>query len=432
MISKNIFFQHLCGAILAVSFASLVPAKEVLLDEVVASINDEVIMSSELEDRALEVLDRIRESDRAGPPQDEVIAEVLERLIIERIQLLKAKQAGVRFSDTEVNQAIEQAAQRQNKTMQDLLDEGQQSGVTAATFRQKVREQMLIGRVQEGNLNKRISISEQAIDNFLNTEEGRSWATPDFQIGHILLPVASESSDEEVAKIQEEILSIYFQIKNGEDFKSLAIAKSKGNKASQGGDLGWKKASELPDIFSATIENLSPGQISEPIRSAAGFHLLKLYNRRGIASSNLVQQHNIRHILLVPNEIRDDEKTLEIANKIRNQILNGKNFDDVARTHSEDIGTAMSGGSLGWSVPGKFVAEFEKTMNALNINEISEVIKTQFGWHILQVTERRDQDFTDTIKRSQAKNTLKQKRYREELEVWLKEIRDEAFVDIKL
>lgn len=174
MISKNIFFQHLCGAILAVSFASLVPAKEVLLDEVVASINDEVIMSSELEDRTLEVLDRIRESDRAGPPQDEVIAEVLERLIIERIQLLKAKQAGVRFSDTEVNQAIEQAAQRQNKTMQDLLDEGQQSGVTAATFRQKVREQMLIGRVQEGNLNKRISISEQAIDNFLNTEEGLS------------------------------------------------------------------------------------------------------------------------------------------------------------------------------------------------------------------------------------------------------------------
>ncbi|MDO7701470.1 MAG: peptidyl-prolyl cis-trans isomerase, partial [SAR86 cluster bacterium] len=131
-------------------------------------------------------------------------------------------------------------------------------------------------------------------------------------------------------------------------------------------------------------------------------------------------------------EIRDDEKTLEIDNKIRNKILNGKNFDDVARTHSEDIGTAMSGGSLGWSVPGKFVAEFEKTMNALNINEISEVIKTQFGWHILQVTERRDQDFTDTIKRSQAKNTLKQKRYREELEVWLKEIRDEAFVDIKL
>ncbi len=431
MITKNIFFKHLCGAILIASFASLVTAEEILLDEVVASINDEVVMRSDLQDRTLEILNRIKESGQAGPPQDEIIVEVLERLIIERIQLLKAKQAGVRFSDAEVNQAIEQAAQRQNKTMQDLLDEGQQSGITTANFRQKVREQMLIGRVQEGHLNKRISISEQAIDNFLNTEEGRSWATPDFQIGHILLPVASESSNEEVARIQEEILGIYFQIKNGEDFKSLAIAKSKGNKASQGGDLGWKKVSQLPDIFIATIENLSPGQISEPIRSAAGFHLLKLYNRRGIALSNLVQQHNVRHILLVPNEIRDDEKTLEAANKIRTEILNGKNFGDAARIHSEDIGTAMSGGSLGWSVPNKFVATFEKTMSALNIDEISEVIKTQFGWHILQVTERRNQDFTDTIKRSQARSALKQKRYQEELEIWLKEIRDEAFIDIK-
>ena len=432
MTKKNIFFKYLCGAILAVSFAPLVTAKEILLDEVIASINDEVIMSSELEGRVHEVLDRIKESGQAVPPQDEVIAATLERLIIERIQLLKAKQAGVRFSDAEVNQAINEAAKRQNKTMQDLLDEGQQSGVMPADFRQRVREQMLIGRVQEGHLNKRISISEQAVDNFLNTEQGRSWATPDLQIGHILLPVASESSNEEVAKIQEEILNIYFQIKNGEDFKSLAIAKSKGNKASQGGDLGWKKASQLPDIFVSATENLSPGQTSEPIRSAAGFHLLKLYNRRGLASSNLVQQHNVRHILLVPNEIRDDTETLGLANKLRTKILNGGNFDDVAKVHSEDIGTAMSGGSLGWSVPGKFAVEFEKTMNALNIDEVSEVIKTQFGWHILQVTDRRDQDFSDEVKRSQTRDTLKQKRFQEELEVWLAEIRAEAFVDIKL
>jgi peptidyl-prolyl cis-trans isomerase SurA len=281
-------------------------------------------------------------------------------------------------------------------------------------------------------MNKRVSISEQAIDNFLNTEAGRSWATPDVNLGHIMLPVSSNSSEEATSKVKEAILDIYFQIKNNQDFKALAIAKSKGREAKKGGDMGWKKADQLPEIFMQAIQNISPGQITEPIKSDAGFHILKLYNRRGGISENLVQQHNVQHILLIPNEVRDKTQTLEAIKQIRVKILSGEKFTESAKLYSEDIGTSLSGGSLGWSVPGQFQPKFEEIMAAVNIGDVSEAFETTYGWHILQVTERREQDFSGDIKRSQARNTLKQKRFKEELEIWLKEIRDEAFIDIKL
>ena len=432
MTHRNIFIQSALAVMLTTLLTSSVIAQETFIEKVIASINDEVVLSSELDERVLEIMRRFEGSDQKIPSKDEVESQVLEQLIIERIQLLKAKQAGIRYSDEEVNSAIETTAKRQNKTMEELLEEGEKGGLTPAKFRQKVREQLLIGRVQEGNLNKRISISDQAIDNFLNTEEGRSWATPDVQLGHILLLVPSDSSKEKATEVQEKILDLYFQVKNGKDFRATAIAESQGQKSFNGGDMGWKKPSQLPELFVAAIENISPGQISEPIRSDAGFHLIKLYNRRGGVSENLVQQHNVQHILLTPNEIRNDKATLALLSKLRAEVLDGEHFNDIARIHSEDIGTAMSGGSLGWSVPGQFVGEFEKIMKAMNIGEISEPFKTQFGWHLLQVTERRKQDFSNTIKRSQARNTLKQKRFKEELELWLKEVRDEAFVDIKL
>ena len=247
-----------------------------------------------------------------------------------------------------------------------------------------------------------------------------------------MLPVSSNSSEEATSKVKEAILDIYFQIKNNQDFKAIAIARSKGREAKKGGDMGWKKADQLPEIFMQAIQNISPGQITEPIKSDAGFHILKLYNRRGGISENLVQQHNVQHILLIPNEVRDKTQTLEAIKQIRAKILSGEKFTESAKLYSEDIGTSLSGGSLGWSVPGQFQPKFEEIMAAVDIGDVSEAFETTYGWHILQVTERREQDFSDDIKRSQARNTLKQKRFKEELEIWLKEIRDEAFIDIKL
>ena len=428
-VSRKIF-QHLSVATLLVAFSLPMTAEEILLDKIVAVINDEVVMASELESRAAEIFQRLQENGTEIPPRDVFVPQVLERLILERIQLLKGRQAGIRFSDAEVNQAIENMAKRQDMTMTELVEQAHNSGTKLSTLRQQIRNQLIIGRVQEGSITRRISISEQAIDNFPNSEEGRSWSSPDVELGHILLALSAGAPRDEVAKVQEKASDIYLQAQNGTDFKSLAIAHSSGQKALQGGDLGWRKANQLPDLFISAIKNLSPGQVSEPIRSDAGYHLIKLYDRRG-GGGALIQQHNVRHILLAPSEIRSDEETLDAINKLREEIQQGKDFAVMAKEYSEDIGSAMSGGNLGWSVPGQFVPLFEETMNTIDIGQVSKPFHSQFGWHILQVTERREQDFSENIKRSQARNILKQRKFQEELQIWLQEIRDEAFVEIK-
>ena len=235
-----------------------------------------------------------------------------------------------------------------------------------------------------------------------------------------MLAVSANSSKEKIAKVQELILDIYFQIKNNQDFKALAIAKSNGREAKKGGDMGWKKTTQLPKIFINALEEISPGQITEPIKSDAGFHILKLYERRGGISENLVEQHNVQHILLTPNEVRDNQETQKAIEAIRTEILGGKKFSESAKLYSDDIGTSLSGGSLGWSVPGQFQPKFEEMMSAVSIGDVSEPFETTYGWHILQVSERRKQDFSNEVMRSQARNTLKQKRFKEELEIWLK------------
>jgi peptidyl-prolyl cis-trans isomerase SurA len=220
------------------------------------------------------------------------------------------------------------------------------------------------------------------------------------------------------------------QLAEGADFKQLAIANSDDQSALEGGDLGWRKLAQLPLLFSESLENLEPGQISEPIRSGAGFHLLKLYERKG-GGEELVEQHFARHILLMPNQIRDEQQTIELLENIRTQIIDGADFSKLAKQHSKDPGSALKGGSLGWSTPGLFVPEFEQTMGSIALNEVSAPFKSQFGWHILQVTERRMQDFSDDILRNRADNLLRQRKYSEELQVWQQKLRDEAYIEIK-
>jgi peptidyl-prolyl cis-trans isomerase SurA len=406
-------------------------AEEILLDKIVAVVNDEVVMASELETRTNEIYAQIQAKGTNVPSREAIIPQVLERLILERLQLLKGRQVGIRFSDAEINQTMENMAKQQGMTLNELVEKAHQNGTKLSTIRQQIRDEMIIRRVQEGIINRRVTITDQAIDNFLNSEEGRSSTSPDVHLGHILLPLSAGAAREDIALVQEKISHIYQQLENGNSFESLAIATSSGQNALQGGDLGWRKTAQLPSLFITAIEDLSPGEVSQPIRSDAGYHILKLYERRG-ASGQKIQQHLARHILLKPTEIRSDEETLKAINELRSRIEAGEDFAALAKEYSEDIGSAMSGGSLGWSVPGQFVSEFENIMNTIELNQVSEPFRSQFGWHILQVTDRRKQDFSDNIKRSQAKNILKQRRFQEELQIWLQEIRDEAYVEIKL
>jgi len=412
-------------------WSTLGQAQLQLLDSIAAVVDNDVVMTSELNERVQSIYQRIEESGTEPPSQEALVPQVLERLILERIQLEMARRAGVRISDEELNQAIARIAQSQGVSTEQFLEEVAGQGLSVAALKEQLSTEMTLSRVQQAQVNRRIFISEQEVENFLVSEEGRNWVSPDVNLGHILIPLSSAASLDEVDAATDKASMILERIAAGDDFRTLAIAHSGDQSALQGGDLGWRKMSELPDVLIGPIAGLQPGQVTDAVRSNAGLHILKLYDKRG-GDQQLIQQSKVRHILLKPNEIRSDEETLAELTRITAEIRSGKPFAELAREHSEDIGSALNGGELGWSLPGKFVPQFEQVMNTIAIDEVSEPFRSDFGWHILQVTERRDQDFSEDIKRNQAENILRQRKFESELQIWLQEIRDEAFVDIKI
>jgi len=417
-------------AILLAGFSMAANAQLEILDRVVAVVDEDVILESEVQRRLATIYAQIQQSGTQPPPQNMLTQQVLERLISERLQLNMGYKAGIRISDAELNDAMARIAAGNQLTMEQYIEQIHASGSTLSNVREEIRDEMILMRVQQAQVMRRIRISEQELDNFLNSEEGRFMSSPDVNVGHILLPVPSGANPDQVNDILTRAQDLMNQARTGTDFRQLAMANSADQTALQGGDLGWRKMAQLPGVFIEAVEGLDLGEVSEPIRSGAGYHLLKLYERRG-GGEQLIEQHFARHILIKPNEIRDQETVVDQLNTLRDRIAAGEDFALLAKEFSEDTGSALTGGELGWSTPGMFVPEFEQVMGSIAINEVSVPFRSQFGWHILQVTERRKQDFSENITRNRAQNVLRQRKYEEELQVWLQEIRDEAFVEIK-
>lgn len=425
-ISKKSAF--LCAAALFISISAT--AQITLLDKVIAVVDDDVVLQSELDQRMVTIYTQIQQSGTKAPPQDILLQQVLDRLISERLQLTIGYNAGIRISDEEINQAMQRIAASNKTSMEDYIAQIHAQGSTVTVVREQIRNEITIMRVQQGKVMRRIRISEQELDNFLNSEEGRFLTSPDVNVGQILLSVPSGTSMEDTDAILARANDLKAQAASGTDFRQLAIANSADQSALQGGDLGWRKMAQLPGVFIDAVEKMEVGQISDPIRSGAGYHLLKLYERRG-GGEQLIEQHFARHILVKPNQIRDQDTTVALLNELRDRALAGEDFAALAKAFSEDPGSALKGGELGWSTPGMFVPEFEQTMDSIALSEISAPFRSQFGWHILQVTDRRDEDFSTNILRNRAQNVLRERKYEEELQVWLQEIRDEAFIEIK-
>lgn len=416
--------------ILCALISTSIEAKVALLDRVVAIVNDDIVLLSELNQRTALVYSSIQKSGTQAPADEILKKQVLERLISERLQLNMGLNAGVRIADQEIDQTIARLAASNNLSLQEYIDQVHASGSNMDALRQNIANEMIMTQVQQGVVMRGIHISEQELNNFLNSEEGKLMTSPDIKLGQILISVSSAATIAEINDAQKKLDAIIEKINQGDDFKQLAIANSDDQSALEGGDLGWRKQAQLPNLFTEALEGLKPGEISRTIRSGAGFHLLKLYQRRG-GEEKLIEQHFARHILLKPNQIRNETQTLEFLTDLREKILAGDDFQTLAKQHSEDPGSALKGGELGWSTPGLFVPIFEQTMNSIALNEISEPFQSQFGLHILQVTERRMQDFSDDILRNRADSLLRQQKYSQELQVWLQKIRDEAYVEIK-
>lgn len=414
--------------VLGIQVSMPTQAKVAVLDRVAAIVNDDIVLQSELDQRTASIFRNIQDSGTQPPALDILQKQVLERLISERLQLTIGFNAGVRISDSEIEQTIARLAANSNLSVQEYKEQIAMGGESIADLRDNIANELIIMQVQQGSVMRSIHVSAQELNNFLNSEEGKLMTSPDVNLGQILISAPSTANG--ITSSQDKLNVIIAQLEQGADFKQLAIASSDDQSALEGGDLGWRKQAQLPSLFIEAIEDLQPGEISKPLRSGAGFHVLKLYDRKG-GGEQLIEQHFARHILLKPNQIRNQAETVALLNDLRQQAQDTDGFFALAKQYSEDPGSALKGGELGWSSPGLFVPEFENTMSSISLNEISQPFQSQFGWHILQVTDRRMQDFSDEILRNRADNLLRQRKYSEELQVWLQKIRDEAYVEIK-
>jgi len=420
--------KYLQGAALSLIVASASQAATEMLDQVVAIVDDDVVMASELRARITMLTETLQARDMDMPPEDELIRETLDRLILESIQTQMGVRYGVRISDAQLDQAMTRVAAQNGLSLEQFGVALQQEGRGYGAMRENLRREMVIQRVQSGNVNQLIEITDQEIENYLATEEGQKIVQPDYRIVQALLPVASDASKAEVEAARSYAQAQLDRIRAGESFETV-IGASTGEYTFTGGDLGWRKLDDLPSIFQDVAPNIKTGETADLVRSPSGFHVVYMADRRGVDA--MIRQTRIRHILIKPSEILTDAQARQRAADLRERIQNGEEFGALAREYSEDIGTATEGGDLGWTSPGQMVPEFENAADSTEIGTLSEPIKTQFGWHILEVTDRRDKDMTNEMRRAQIREILHSRKYQEELDAWLRKIRDEAFVDIK-
>jgi peptidyl-prolyl cis-trans isomerase SurA len=399
-----------------------------ILDQVVAIVDEDVIMASELRTRLASVTQSLKARGIEMPPEDELVRETLDRLILENIQLQLASRVGVRISDAQLNAALGRMAGQNKMNLEQFRARLEAEGQSYNAVREDIRREMVLQRVQSGNVNQRIQITDQEVDNFLQTEEGLKLTQPEYRLIHALLPLTPDAPESEVAAAQQYVDVMIVKIRSGQPFDSV-ISASNGKYTFSGGDLGWRKADDLPSLFSEVAPTLKKGEAADPIRSDSGFHLVYMADSRG--GEQMVSQTEVRHILVKPSEILTDAQAEQLVIDLKIRIEAGEDFGSLAKEYSEDIGSGQEGGDLGWTMKGQMVPEFDEAMARGKIGEISDPIHSQFGWHILEVTGRRDQDMTELAIRAKAREYLHSRKYQEELDAWLRKIRDEAFVDIK-
>tara|TARA_B100002052_G_scaffold11519_1_gene9362 strand:- start:92 stop:1411 length:1320 start_codon:yes stop_codon:yes gene_type:complete len=424
---KTFPFLTACCLLLSLNIHSKIE----LLDRVVAVVDSGVIMESQLNSRVEEILQRIKNDNAELPPLNLIEEQVLDRLIIEEIQLQIADRAGIKISDSELNQTLARVAAQNNLSLEEFRIKLEGEGTSYRSFRDTIRKELIIQRVQRGKVGAKIDISEQEIENFINSEEGKTQLAEQYNVQHILLSVSRGSTEKEIEEIKINANSLISRLNDGENFEKLAASFSAGQNALEGGYLGWRTEAELPSLFAEVVTELKVGEIASPLRSGAGFHILKLIDKRG-NTVKFLDQTLARHILVQPSEIRTENQAEELINTIYERLTSGEDFKQLARQYSEDPGTKMDGGELGWSNPGDYDPAFEQMLNATLIGELSKPVKSSFGWHVIEVMDRRNEDVSQEEQKDRAFRIIFDRKFEQELQSTLIELRAEAYVDIKL
>ena len=413
------------------SSQSLAAPEIIEIDRIVAVVNDDVIVYSEMQARLRTVVEQLGKAGVPAPPKDVLEKQVLEQLILDRLQLQIGSATGIRVDDEALNQQIADIARQNNLTLREFRDILARDGYNFAAFREEIRSELIKSRVQQRQVQDRVQVTDRDIDNYLATREKQGGNNPEYRVGHILIAVPDGASPEELADARDEAEDIVARLNAGANFGRTAAAESDGRQALEGGDLGWRKAEELPTLFENIVPKLDKGELSEIVRSSSGFHIIKLMDTRG-AERLVINQTHARHILVKTNEIISNDQARSRLVVLRSRIVNGTDFDELARANSDDGGSAVKGGDLGWLSSGDTIPPFEKAMDALAVDEISKPFETQFGWHIVQVLGRRDRDSTKEVQRAEAAEALRKRKVDEELQNWFRQIRDEAYIEYRL
>ncbi len=407
-------------------------ARVVPLDHIVAVVNDDVITATELDHRMTVIKRQLARRNARLPADDILRRQVLERMIQEQLQLQLARSIGIRVDDETLTTVLSRIARDSGMDLLQFRRALEADGLDFAEFRENVRNEIIIDRLRQQRVERRISVTEQEVKNQLARMERDRASQLEYRLAHILIALPEAATPEVVAETRRRAEKVLEKLRVGADFAATAAAVSDGQKALEGGDLGWRRAGQLPPAFASAVEKLAPGEVSGLIRSSSGFHILKLVDRRRGGKRHVVEQTLARHILIRTDAVTSDEQARSRLADLRRRILAGEDFGELARRYSQDKASAVEGGSLGWTEPGRLVPRFQQAMDALKPGQISEPFRTRYGWHIVQVMARRQQDLTEKMREREARMLVHRRKTEEAVRDWLRRLRDEAYVEVRL
>jgi peptidyl-prolyl cis-trans isomerase SurA len=406
-------------------------AEVIKLDRIVAIVDQTVVTEQELENRMRTVIAQFKKQGTELPAENILRKQILERLISDTLQLQYAAQTGLKIDDNQLDKTIERIAEQNQMSLTEFGEALAKDGISMRKFRADIRSEITIARLREREVDSRVTVSESEIDNFLTTQSANNESQDEFEISHILIRTPEEGATEDIQKARSKVDEAIKALQTGTSFAKVSASFSDAPNALEGGSLGWKNGSQMPALFLDALKALQVGEISQPLRSPNGFHILKLTNKRGGSSPLVIEQTHARHILIKLSEVMTEKEGKQKMDSIKERLDNGEKFEVLARQYSEDT-TASNGGDLGWVNPGDTVPQFEKAMNELKYNEISAPVRSQFGWHIIQVIERRKQDMSKEAARLKARQEIRTRKADEAYQDWLRELRDRAYVELKL
>ena len=401
------------------------------MDRIIAVVGEDVITQRELVSRIELTEQQLAQRGARAPSRDVLVRQVMERMVVERVQLQEAQRVGINIDEITLNRTMESIAAENNLTLLQLRNALAAEGVDFAAFRQQIRDELTIAQLRRRQVDNRLRVSEQEIDDLIAAESGAIDRDVRYQLSHILIALPQGADSSTIATAQKKAEELRARARSGEDFSSLAINHSDAPDALDGGDMGWRGAADLPTLFARNVILMRPGEVSQVLRSPSGFHIVKLIDREAGAEQK-VSQTRARHILISPDRIRTDEEALDQARSLHSRIRQGASFGDLARAHSDDAGSAARGGELGWLSPGETVPAFDEAMRSLAVGELSAPVQSPFGWHIIEVLERREMDASRELLRARAQEILQNRKREEETELWLRRLRDEAFVEYRV